>query len=200
MARNQVLDTVQDDPWTELWNQIWKSYFNAYFMERKSEKLLGVWENIDTVTNILVLFTATGSAAVTTSAVAGWSVWDSPTGKVVWSGLAGLAAVLSILSQSFGVKSNIKMQTDWLVSYREVRTRLEMIMSRMKLHPNSDSDELESEFILIKKNLAARTAGYRTNILDTKRRGIQIQEQLEEDLGVGKSQEKSQNDSQSEDL
>src|SRR5438132_829669 len=86
------------------WNPSYELLSKVLIQELASEALTARWEKLDLVASFLVAATATGSA------VAGWALWSTDGGKIVWGLIAGVASVASIVHGILKVPGRIKDQ------------------------------------------------------------------------------------------
>jgi len=109
-------------------------FYESFFQELLSEALTRRWNMIDLATKLLIAFTASGSA------IAGWSLWNTPGGKFFWVMIAGVASISSIANGVMGVPTRVKEQEEIRQVFLKLRVDLEMFRQRLKL--KSDPEQL----------------------------------------------------------
>jgi hypothetical protein len=120
---------MANDPRDRLWKVSFKTYYDSYYHELCANALINRWLTVDTTTNFLVAATVSGSA------IAGWALWSSETGKVVWAIIAGIAALLSIASTSLRVQLLLQQYNEALKAFTDVRVQLETFRQELDLNP-----------------------------------------------------------------
>lgn len=138
----------EDERWTYLWQAVYDTYYDCYYQEFEAELLLLRWQKFDDGVRILVALTASSSA------VAGWALWNQPGLRYVWVALAGLTAVLSIVHAALSVPGRIREWGDILRVFAGLRIDCETLQFRMKLQPLSPLEPLTEEFLAIRKRYA----------------------------------------------
>lgn len=108
----------------------WNMFYDSRLQEDLSEALIRRWSQIDMGTKFLILITATGSA------IAGWSLWSTPEGKVAWGMIAGIACVSSIANNVMGVPDRLKKQEEIRTDFLKLSLDIETFRQRLK----SDAD------------------------------------------------------------
>jgi len=86
----------------EIWNAAFDTYYDAFYEELCADNLINRWQKLDEASKVLAALTAS------TSAVAGWVLWTEPHFKVVWSAIAAVAALLTILHASLGGRVELR--------------------------------------------------------------------------------------------
>ncbi len=128
------------DPRDELWNQSFVTYYESYLQELLGDKIVSRWRTIDDVTKILVALTATGSV------VSAWALWETADGKLVWSIIAGIASILSILHASLSVPAKLKDWVEVKQLFTGLRLDLETFRQNMAMNPNFDIDAFNKSY------------------------------------------------------
>jgi hypothetical protein len=134
-----VSAAVTEDHRQGLWRASFDTLYDSLFEELIASALVNRWSGIDSLVKILVALTASGSA------IAGWTIWNTPTGKVIWAIASGIAAALSILQGSVGLSNRIKAHSEDLGRFTSLRVNLETFRYRME-YDNVAFDKLVQEF------------------------------------------------------
>lgn len=161
------------DPRDEIWNGVFNTYYDAYFEESFSGALARRWQKLDEITKGLVAITASGSA------VAGWALWTQPGPKMAWSCVAGVAAVLSIVSSALRVSDRLKHHTECERRFSVLRSELETLRYEMRIDPTFPIDVFTKRLIEFRKRLTAATQMLEHDLLSTMRLRFKIQEELD---------------------
>jgi hypothetical protein len=162
-------DSLRD----RLWDETWQLRYRTLFVEKAAEMMLNRWLVKDHITRLLVaLFTSS-------SALAGWSLWSSPTGKGTWAILAGIAAVLSIASSTIGTQERVKRFTETHATFVRLRLRLERLLTRMRLDPSFDPSEIQGDFLQFNESYAESCATWPHDIFLTKRLRNRVQDEID---------------------
>jgi hypothetical protein len=109
------------------WEPSFKPFYDSYYQELASEALAGRWQKIDATTSFLVAFTAT------TSAVAGWALWKTDGGKIIWAIIAAAASVASIVHSVFSVPGRIKEQEELRRLFQHLRLAIDKFRSDLAI-------------------------------------------------------------------
>jgi hypothetical protein len=107
------------------WDPAYRVLYDTWMQELISEELMNFWGRFNTFSSILVAITATGSA------IAGWTLFNSTVGKVIWGILSGIAALFSIVDSTLGVPGRVKEQSDQRSMFLALRVRIEYFCSSL---------------------------------------------------------------------
>jgi hypothetical protein len=161
------------DPRDELWVAAFETYYDAFYQEKLSDELIDWWQRLDEFTKILVTATASGSA------ITGWALWNTPHFKTLWSVLAGIAALFSIIHASLGVPERLKYHGEIKRRSAGLRIELETFRYRMKINPNFIIDEFTKEFVEYRKRFSSDIIQLLKNdLLETRWLQVKIQDNL----------------------
>jgi hypothetical protein len=103
----------------QFWKDTFTLFYEAYLQEMASQRLSKRWHSIDTVTSVFVTTTASGSA------IAGWALWSSPEGKIVWVTIAAVSSILSLIHSTLQVPSKMKAQDELRGCFSGLRLDIE---------------------------------------------------------------------------
>ena len=122
-----------------IWDKIFEVFYDSYYYELLSNKIIGIWITIDEITKVLVAITTSSSA------IAGWALWNKEGWQYIWLFLAGLGALLSIIHATLNVTQRIK---EWTENKRNLSSlRIECETNRGEMAMNADFDtELHKQF------------------------------------------------------
>jgi hypothetical protein len=157
------------------WEASFKTLYEAYFQELGSEALIGRWQWIDVVTGYALAATASGSA------VTGWALWSSPSGKYFWAGVAGIAGVISIAHRVLTVPTRIKDQEELRQLFTVLRVDCETF--RQRLVVGVEAAIADQEYQGLRTRLATSMVRTRPDIAFTKKLRKLVQCDLDRRLG-----------------
>ena len=85
-------------------------------------------------------------AVTTSSTVAGFSFWQEGTGKAIWAGVGGLAAVLSVVKPILKLPETFQRKQELLASYMILDHDLNTIVSEIQFKKKYD-EALRQQFV-----------------------------------------------------
>lgn len=174
---NQAASALSQSP-EDIIKRLWDPTFQTLFKVRYQEKILSEladkWLRFDTVSNILVALTASGSA------VAGWAVWHKEFGPIVWAIFAGLVSVLSIIHNGLQVPTRLKELIEFRREFTRLRIDLETFWWRLKW------GYVEKEMLATYEKFRGKYADLMnrgpSDIAETKKLRDRIDEEVKEEL------------------
>lgn len=155
----------------QLWDQSFLTYYEAYFQELFAEFIVSRWRTIDDVTKILVALTATGSV------VSAWALWDSADGKWIWSVIAGVASLLSIVHASLGVPSKLKDWVEVKQLFTGIRIDLETMRQNMAMDPEFDIKAFTEAYNGLRNRYRDAMIRIQNDWFRTYRKAVRIQQE-----------------------
>lgn len=165
------------DPRDELWNVAFETWYLAAYNELVSGQVVRRWQIFDDATKVLVALTASGSA------VSGWALWNDPDYKNIWLVLAGIGAVLSILSSALGVPSRLKDWGDLKRDFSMLEIELGTFRSRMRINPEFDVEQFTKEYVEFRRRYGEVAQRLKNDLLATKKLSMRCQAILDEHVG-----------------
>lgn len=163
---------MSTDPRDALWDATFRAYYDVYYSEIVATKLIARWQIVDDTTKVLVAVTAS------TSAVAGWALWQQPEFKTAWTLIAGLGALLSLTNAALSVPRRLK---DWMETgshFLSLRIDLETLREKMRLNSQFDTELLTEELLACRKRYAEGKAREPHDFLLTSGLANQAQREL----------------------
>ena len=155
-----------------LWEKSFETYYDCYFEELAAENLVRRWLFLDDITKALVALTASGSA------VSGWALWSNEEFKLIWVGLAGLGAFLSILHASLNVQSRVKEWEDLKKLFTSLRINIETFRHNIEIDPQFCIETFMGDYNFHRLEYSALMARLRGDIARTKRFEESMQDKL----------------------
>lgn len=129
-----------------IWSKIFEVFYDSYYYELLSDRIISRWLLIDEVTKVLVAITTSSSA------IAGWALWNKEGWQYAWIFLAGLSALLSVIHATLNVTQRIKEWTENKRSFSSLRIECETNQGVMDMNAEFDT-ELHKQFYRDKMKL-----------------------------------------------
>lgn len=145
----------------QLWEKTFQTYYDAYFEEIFAEKIIRRWQTADEITKVMFALTASGTA------VSGWALWTTPHFRAAWAVLAGLAAVLSIVSLALTVPNRVNEWSNTRQVFARLRVDLETLRYRMEVDPEFSIDDFTGTFVKHRERYAECIEARKNDILGT---------------------------------
>jgi uncharacterized membrane protein YgcG len=165
MNRNPFMTTGTDiQPLRDLTHPVWDVY-DEYRTARLNVKYYSGRVHWLSGVNVMMEFMI--AAFASSSAVAGFTLWSSQTGKVAWQILAGIAATLAILKPLLRLTEKIKVLEEIIVGYRVLEHDLRTITVLIKQRRTYD-EELRVRFAAALERMGALAAKSNENYVDRK--------------------------------
>jgi hypothetical protein len=128
--------------------------------ELVSEQLSNFWGRFNALSTILVAATATGSA------IAGWTLFNTTVGRVIWGVLSGVAALASLLDSTLAVPRRVKEQSDQRSMFLELRIKLEEFCNALG---RTDTTKAQHQFESLSREYKAAMKRAKGDIIWTKK-------------------------------
>lgn len=155
------------------WKPSYETLYDVYFQEAISAALADRWLRIDTITNILVAATASGSA------IAGWALWNQPGGRPIWVAVAGLVSVLSIIHGGLQVPTRLKEQEEFRRHFSRLRIELETFRQKLRLGFGT-IESINNSYMELRNKYADLINRAPSDIANTYRLRVKIQKEINE--------------------
>lgn len=151
------------DPRDEVWAAVYRLWYDAEYNAELSERLVDRWQSFDDLSKVIVSLTATGSV------VAGWALWAQGGFKHLWAVLAGVGAIISIVSSALGVPERLKVWAQSKGEFRAQAIRCQALRLAMRVDPQFDVREILGAFEDIRARFGETVGRLPSDILDTGR-------------------------------
>jgi hypothetical protein len=165
------------ETWNQLWASLHQTHYQAYFDELYAESAVGSWRSLDSVSRLLQLLTASGSA------IAGWALWKQEGFKEVWMILAGAAAVIALFHTVLNVSENVKEETLVYCEFSKLRLELERLKSKMQIKAYETLSEYKKEYFAVLERFGTASALKKPESILFRNRPERIQTELNKKLG-----------------
>jgi hypothetical protein len=152
------------------------TFYKVYYAESLANSLVKSWQRWDEIAKFVIAITAT------TSAVSGWTLWNLPQFKIIWSIIAGSGAVFAILHTNLKVPDRLKDLISVAQYLKGLRINLETFRYKMEVDPNFAIEEFNDEFLGYREQYLEGFLRLKHDLLITKRRRIKVQEEVNEEL------------------
>ncbi len=156
----------------QLWQISSETFYRCCYTELVVRRLSRKWLIIDELARVMITLTAAGSA------VSGWTLWNNPQFKILWSIIAGFSAVLAILHSSLKVSERLKELNNTQQYFTGLGIDLETFRYKMKLNPNFSTEEFNQDFLTLRKRYSEGSQRAPDDILLTKRLKNNVQLEL----------------------
>ncbi len=170
---DENLDDYQRD---QLWRVSVETFYRVYYAESLANSLIKLWQRWDEIAKFVIAITAT------TSAVSGWTLWNLPQFKIIWSIIAGSGAVFAILHTNLKVPDRLKDLISVSQYLKGLRINLETFRYKMEVNPKFAIEEFNDEFLGYRDQYSEGSKRLKNDILLTKRRRMKVQEELNIEL------------------
>ncbi|HZE62661.1 MAG TPA: hypothetical protein VE056_02220 [Pyrinomonadaceae bacterium] len=178
---SETTDTTQANPQLssgehtaaleKYWKPSYETLYKVAFQEAISSALADKWLRIDTVVNIVVSITATGSA------IAGWALWTQPGWRIGWVLSAGFVSVLSIIHNGIQVPTRLKDQIDYRRQLSKLRVDLETFRQKLELGRGT-IDMFDEWYIELRNRYAELVNRAPSDIANTHKLRVKIQKEV----------------------
>lgn len=132
---------MEIDKRDNLWEASFEIFYDCYFEEIVSSKLVQFWSIVDDVTKWLVALTASSSA------IAGWALWNDAGYKELWLAVSMVASFLSITHSSLGIQSRIKSWSETKKSFVMLRMELQSIRQDISIDPRFEIEKMQERLL-----------------------------------------------------
>jgi len=153
------------------WKPSYETLYRVTFQEAVSSALADIWLRFDTVVNIVVSVTASGSA------IAGWSLWTKPGWRFFWILSAGFVSTLSIIHNGIQVPTRLRDQIDYRRQLSKLRVDLETFRQKLELGRGT-IDIFDEWYIELRNRYAELVNRAPSDIANTRKLRVKIQKEV----------------------
>ena len=169
-------ENLEDYQRDQLWKVSAETFYRVYYAESLTTALIKLWERWDEVAKFVIGITAA------TSVVSGWTLWDQPHFKIIWSIIAGLGVIFTILRVNLKVPDRLRDLISVAQHLKGLRINLETFRYKMELDPHFVIEEFHDEFLEYRDQYLEDSQQLQNDIFLTKKRRAKIQEELNVEL------------------
>lgn len=162
----------------ELWKAAWETFYDASYYEVLFTEVMTRWQSFDFVARLLVSLTASSSA------IAGWALWNDDDYKALWVLFAGVASVLSIIHTTLNATEKLKKYSKLLNDMTKVTLDCETFRHELSIYPEFDVDKAFKKHQKLRSDLQKALSGYSSDLMDTKGLQNKSQKILNNKLGI----------------
>jgi hypothetical protein len=174
------LSESDKETWNQLWTNLHQSHYSAFFDELYAESNVRSWRAFDTISRLLQLLSASGSA------IAGWALWKQEGYRDLWFFLAGAAAIIALIHSVLNVTEKVKEDTLVFSEFKKLRLELERLKSKMQMKISDSLSDYKKEYFAILERFGTASALKRPDSLLSflfGKRSERIQAELNRILG-----------------
>lgn len=162
----------------EVWNATWDTFYDSYYHVILFEKLSKRWQTVDFVTKLLVAITTSSSA------IAGWSLWNDDDFKIIWIILAGLASFISIVHTILNVNEKVKKYSDLSNKMSLIKHDFESLQNEMKIYPDFNVDSFFTKLEILRDKYINTLENHSIDFLTTDKIRNESQDKLNIALNI----------------
>jgi hypothetical protein len=169
--RKLVLTPMADELLDYLIKRTARLMYNAYMQEAISDALLDFWSRFEAISAFLIAVTATGST------IAGWAVWQTQRGIVIWGVFSGTASILALISGTFQIPGRVKTQNELSSAFRDIGIRAEDLFDTIR---GLTVQEIEKQLAVLEREYRDALKRTQRDIIMTRRWRARLQKLLNE--------------------
>ncbi len=155
-----------------LWQESWDTYYDAHYQEIEAEVVAGSWQRFDDIVKVVVALTASSSA------IAGWALWNNPSFKTAWAIIAGLGALLAIIHASLGVPARLREWGEVQRHFVTVRNDLQALRQQMRINSHFPLSAFTADFVECRRRYGEGLQRVKGDLLRTPALRQKAQEEL----------------------
>jgi hypothetical protein len=145
--------------------------YDSYMQELISEALVDFWSRFEAVSSLLIAVTATGST------VAGWAVWKTGSGIIVWGAFSGIASLLAVISGTLQIPTRIKSQNELGMALWDIGQRAEALYEKVRA---LDNKEIEKQLTILDREYREAMKKTHRDMIMTRKWRARLQKLLNE--------------------
>ena len=157
-----------------MWNVVFETYYDAYFEELAAGNLSRRWQFFDDGAKVVIALTTSGSA------IAGWTLWNLPGWRALWTILAGGAALITIIHATLKVSDRVGRFEELRQAFLAIRNKLETIGCEMRVDQDFSVVEMRDKWLDLKEQYGTAMGLIRSDLL----RGRRFLEKTQDELNV----------------
>ena len=165
---------MSTDKRDNLWLASFEIFYDCYFEEIISHRLVQFWSQVDDVTKWLVAITASSSA------VAGWALWNNIGYKELWLVLSMVASLLSITHGALGIQGRIKTWSENKKAFVILRMEMQAIRQDIRIDPQFDIDKMNERLVAVRLNYQDAMAQLSSESFRSEKLELKVQAKLNE--------------------
>jgi len=123
------------------------------------------------------------------SAIAGWALWQNEAGKHVWIVLSGVTALVAILDGVLGSRDKLKRYAELSGSFVRLSQSLQGLLSDMRIEPNFDTAKIRPKRDEVRTRYSELLEQYPVDLFFTRKSENRVQEALNQKLEYATNQD-----------
>ena len=160
-----------------LWQTALETFYRVAYTESLMTSVLQKWKPIDGLVKTIVTITTIASVMV------GWLAWGTPAGKLIWLGIAGGAAFLSLMHVILKISDRVADLSHNAQYFKSLRLNLERFIYDMEAEPDFPLEQFKTTFEQYREWLLVGSQMLTEDFLLTPRRRRKVQEKLNQQMG-----------------
>lgn len=178
-------ETIEEYQKELLWRTAAETFYRVAYAEGLIASVIRSWRPVDSFIKSMVTLTTIASVML------GWAVWGTPVeetagsdlGKMIWLGVAGTAAFLSLLHVILKISDRMEVLSHNAQYFKSLRLNLERFIYEMEIDPDFPIEQFKSTFELYREWLLVGSQMLRDDLLLTRRRRMKVQRKLDQQMG-----------------
>ena len=158
----------------KLWEHAYSHEYNCAYAVECAKYMLKWWMKWSLIARLLTAF------FTSTSAIAGWALWQSETGKTYWMFLAGIAAVVSIVDGVLGSQEKVKRYTELNAGFVRLTQNMRAILDDIAMNAEFAIDKMHERYESARTRYAELIETYPVDLFLTDGKAAAIQTDLNE--------------------
>ena len=164
--------------WERMWNELYDRYYRAYFEELRAERLISIWNPVDTICRVLIACTASGSA------ISGWALWQQEGFRSCWTVIAGITAFIAIGYSVIGISERYREASVLHSDFSNLRMKLEEMRTKMSTMQYDSLSIYKHEFTKLIETYSDVVSRRKPSILISDSMETTLQVKLNKRLGL----------------
>lgn len=166
------------DPRDAIWDDVWELRYDSVYHSTLAELVARRWGLFDQIAKVIIAIVVSGSA------VSGWALWSTDGGRVTWSIIAGIAALLAIAHTSIGVSTRIRGWEETKRDFSKLKHDLDDLLLKIKANPQFDIDRFIGECAQIRSRVSDAIDRVPTGLIGANQLRHQAQDLTNVDMDV----------------
>lgn len=162
----------------ELWDKTWNTFYDVSYYVILFGIISKRWQKFDFYTRLLVAITASSSA------VAGWALWNDANFKIFWVLLAGFASFISIVHTVASTQEKVTHYTKLNNSMNLLQIEYESFLNEMEIYPEFVVDDFFKKHQSLREEYKKILSSNVSDFLTTEKLKNEAQTILNKKLGI----------------
>ena len=159
-----------------LWEKSFATLYDSESEEIAADLVIRRLQYFDEITKVLVAVTASSSA------VAGFALWNQPGFRYLWAIVAGIAALMSIVHSSMGIPGRLKKYGEASRHFAILASDLATFRDQMEIFPEFSVPEFNQKYTEYRERYAEGLEKLPNDLFFTDRLANRAQDALDRKL------------------